>query len=422
MHVDPLLPFQERALDWLESGAHDKAWLALDQGLGKTRTILEERVNCATEVAIPAFLRKNWQRQCAMWAPDAKVQFVSAHSGYRPGMDFYIVSYADLEHLTPPLTVQRFVADESHWLGSKKARRTKAAMRRAKTSRLVRLMSGTPDPNRPIELWPMAYSIGMTRMNYSEWGHWFCDAKWKPWGMDFRGASRRDELRKLFGQWAFRLTQREAVQLPPKRRRLIVLNAKLDMRERHFAVGEIMRNPNPISFVGLSEVLHEHGKRKVPAAMEYILNVMHDVTPVLIGVKHKAVAAEIESRLKEEGYKVGLLTGDTHPDKRDEIVMEFRRGVLDALVGNSRSMGVGVDGLQEVCHYGIMVEADWSEAVNAQLEDRLNRMGQKHPVQWDYLVIDRSIDARVIELCMWKREFADEITGDALRQSIEDLV
>lgn len=416
--IPPLLAHQERALDWLAE--HPKGWLALEQGLGKTRTVIEEDVY-PCEIVVPAFLRANWKREIERWRDGARVHFVTGKSGYDKHADFNIVSYDATPGMIPPVGIRRIIFDESHFLGNPRAKRTKAGRARAKTTTHVRMLSGTPDPNRPMELWAMASAIGMTRLTWREWGFQYCAGRIGRWGgYDFSGASHRDELRRLFGEWAFRLTKREALQLPKSMRRLIVLGTKPDMRERDYDIGEIMRNPNPLSFVGLAEVLHEHGKRKVPQALEYIQSVMQDVRPVLIGAKHKAVVQALYDGLKEQ-YAVATMTGDTQPFQRDDIVQRFKAGKLDAIIGNARAMGVGVDGLQERCHYGIMVEADWSDAVNKQFEARLDRMGQHERVQWDYLVCDRSIDARIIEKCIWKEDFAADITGDRIRASVEDL-
>jgi len=427
--IPPLLQHQESALRWMD--VHPKGWLALEQGLGKTRCVVEEDAG-PTEVVVPAFLRANWAREIRRWRPGARVQFVTGHTGYPRGADYYIVAYNDLVNLVPPLGIERVVFDESHYMnsnmvkhvGKKRAtfsKRTKHGCARIKTTRLVRLLSGTPDPNRPMELWAVANTLGMTRLTRNEWGVHFCNGHPGRWGgWDFTGASNVEELRRLFGEWSFRLTKREALTLPKCMRRLIVLGAKPDMRERSFEVNEIARNPNPVAFVGLSELLHEHGKRKTPEALEYIRGVMHDTRPVLIAAKHNAVVAMLRDGLKD-AYRVATLTGETPTFKRDEIVQDFKLGRLDAVIGNSRAMGVGVDGLQERCHYLIVVETDWSQAVNAQLEGRLDRMGQTHRVQCDYLVCDRSIDARIIEKCLWKEDFAAQVTGDRFRQSIEDL-
>ena len=171
-----------------------------------------------------------------------------------------------------------------------------------------------------------------------------------------------------------------------------------------------------------AEVLHEHGQRKAPQAIEYIESVMQDETPVLIGVRHKKVGAAIVEALEKADYRVARISGDTPIHERDKTVQAFRRGQLDAIVGSTRAMSTGIDGLQDVCRYGIQVEADWSFATNVQFEDRLNRIGQTRRVQWDYLVCDGSIDARIVEAIMWKEEVADQVYGDSLRALAEEFM
>lgn len=448
--LSPRLRLQESALAWCSD--HDKGWIAAEQGLGKTRVIVDEEVDGPTEIVAPAHMCEHWLRQIAYWgghmaearSPSTPIDavrdqlfhrgvahHVRGHRGYQPDQQFYVLSYESANKLIPPAGIRRFVFDESHYLGAKKAQRTLACQRRARDRQaLVRMLSGTPVPNRPVELWPMAEAIGMTKMTYAEWGYYFCEGKVVVretkrgtfHHYDFRGASNVPQLRELFGQWAFRVTQKEAIELPPKMRRLIVLGAKPDTRDRRFDIGEIRKNPNPLAFEGLAEVLHEHGQRKCPQAVEYIQSVMSDETPVLIGVRHKKVGAEIAKALEEADWRVARISGDTPVPQRDQTVQAFRRGQLDAIVGSTRAMSTGVDGLQDVCRYGIQVEADWSYATNVQFEDRLNRIGQKRRVQWDYLVCDGSIDARIVEAIMWKEEIADQVYGDSLRALAEEFM
>ena len=448
--IPPRLRLQDSALGWCSE--HDKGWIAAEQGLGKTRVVVDEQVDGPTEIVAPAHMCEHWLRQIAYWgghmaeakSPSTPIdavrdqlaarriaQHVRGHRGYEPEHQFYVLSYEGATKLIPPRGIRRFVFDESHYLGTKKAKRTVQCQRRAadKTA-LVRMLSGTPIPSRPVGLWPMASAIGMTALNYSEWGYYFCDGKVivrdTKYGVrhhyDFRGASNVPQLRELFGKWAFRVTQKEAVDLPPKMRRLIVLGAKPDTRDRRFDVGEIRKNPNPLAFEGLAEVLHEHGQRKAPQAIEYIESVMQDETPVLIGVRHKKVGAAIVEALEKADYRVARISGDTPIHERDKTVQAFRRGQLDAIVGSTRAMSTGIDGLQDVCRYGIQVEADWSFATNVQFEDRLNRIGQTRRVQWDYLVCDGSIDARIVEAIMWKEEVADQVYGDSLRALAEEFM
>lgn len=88
---------------------------------------------------------------------------------------------------------------------------------------------------------------------------------------------------------------------------------------------------------------------------------------------------DIDSYLKEEiekeGYSVGMFTGE---DKSG--LEEFKNGSLDVLIG-SRTIGTGVNGLQNVCRKIIINSLPWTNAEYEQLIGRVYRQGQKRDVE-----------------------------------------
>ncbi len=98
----------------------------------------------------------------------------------------------------------------------------------------------------------------------------------------------------------------------------------------------------------------------------------------------------------------------------------MQTGELDALIGQNQAIGLGLTLTRG--RYGIQVEPEWSHFANVQLEDRLHRIGQTLPVQWDYLVIDRSIDAVMVKAALWKADTAGQITGDDYRRLERELL
>lgn len=409
--------FQDRAIAW--GTEHKRGWIAMEQGLGKSRVALLTP-GMPAQIICPAYLRLNWLREINKWCNGAKVELVKPKTGYKPGADFYVQSY-EANQLVPPASIGKLILDESHYAKTPRAMRTKYARKLANRTPRALFLSGTPMPNRPSELWALGSAIGMTRMTWREWGFRYCAGRIGPWGgYDFSGRSNVAELAELWQQYAFRLTKDEVAALPSKMRRLIVLNAPLDVgRERAYDVGQLRKNPNPVAFVGLAEVLHEHGERKVSAATDYILDILETEKPILVGARHKSVIGALHKNIVDAGYKSATITGDTPMEARQELQDAFNAKQLDALVVNSRAAGLGITLVGG--RYGIMVEPDWSSSVNVQLEDRLHRIGQTLPVQWDYLVVDRSIDAEMVRSAMWKTETASIVTGDAVRSDLAAL-
>jgi len=116
------------------------------------------------------------------------------------------------------------VADESHYLKSAEARRTRAALPLLQGARRALLLTGTPALNRPKELFTQVAAVRPRLFgDYRAFATRYCAAGDRPWGFDDRGASNLDELRTLLeGQCMVRRRKADILRsLPPKARRVV---------------------------------------------------------------------------------------------------------------------------------------------------------------------------------------------------------
>jgi hypothetical protein len=116
------------------------------------------------------------------------------------------------------------VADESHYLKSAEARRTRAALPLLQGARRALLLTGTPALNRPKELFTQVAAVRPRLFaDYRAFATRYCAAGERPWGFDDRGASNLDELRTLLeGQCMVRRRKADILRsLPPKARRVV---------------------------------------------------------------------------------------------------------------------------------------------------------------------------------------------------------
>lgn len=401
----PMYDYQRRAVEWI--GRRKKGWIALEPGLGKTMIALLALEPPALAV-VPAFLMPNWLREVRKWAPDLRVSVATSTSGYDKGADLNLQSYATLHRLSPR-KIRTLILDESHYAKSHTAKRTKTACKLVRNTENVFLLSGTPFLGRPIEFWPLLRAMNVTTMGYMEWGFRYCSGFIDEWGREnFRGASKLKELEALVGPYMFRMTKAEALKLPPKLRRLVVVNAPLDARERGYDVNQIIDAGSPVPFVGLAEVMHYHGLAKVAPTVEHCLDVLEQESKLIVFAHHLDVVEGIAEGLRKAGVSVETITGLTPAVKRDTLTERFQNEQEPrVLVGNVQAMGVGLT--LTSCRYVVFAEASWSYAVNMQAESRIERIGQTLPMQIDYVVVDRSIDANVIEVAMFKKGVSDKI-------------
>ena len=130
-----------------------------------------------------------------------------------------IISY-DLTHRRVLGSFNVLILDESHYVKNKNAKRTKALMKLAKKTPHVFLLTGTPAPNKPVELWSQLNML-MRIGTYTSFTHRYCGAKQSPLGfVDVSGATHKEELAWLMKKNVLirRLKRDVLKHLPPKTR------------------------------------------------------------------------------------------------------------------------------------------------------------------------------------------------------------
>lgn len=402
-----LMPFQKGAISWLS--ARPAAFLALEQGLGKT-VVASCDIQAPAIVVCPASMKYTWAAELAKWRPDLSVQVIRSSKCKVGGCDVTIVNYDILDRfqLPSPMTL---IADESHYAKNYKAKRTKSLIKLIKQSKHVRLLSGTPIVNRPIEIWPLLHAIGGTKLGYFEFGMRYC-AGWKThWNTyDFSGASRMDELNDLLNPVMLRLTKVQVLpELPEKSFRVVELDLPVDKREKQFNVEDIEKNPEPIAFEAMPDILHMNALRKAPMAIQHIRDALESSSKVVVFAHHSDVVQELLSGLSD--FNPVRVVGADKPEARQASVDKFQTDQsCRVFVGNIKAAGVGLT-LTAASHV-IFVESSWTPSDIQQCADRCHRIGQKNSVLVEILTIHKSIDARMLHSALGKMEVINLIIKD----------
>jgi SNF2 family DNA or RNA helicase len=103
------------------------------------------------------------------------------------------------------------------------------------------------------------------------------------------------------------------------------------------------------------------------------------------------------------------LTGDTSPQKRGALVRKFQAKTVPILLVSLKAGGVGLNltAADTVIH----VDPWWNPAVEAQATARAHRLGQDQPVFVYKLVVEGSIEERMLELQARKAALAEGRAG-----------
>jgi hypothetical protein len=151
-----------------------------------------------------------------------------------------------------------------------------------------------------------------------------------------------------------------------------------------------------IPFELLSEVRAALATSKIPALLSLVEDYEESDEPLVVGSDHLAPVEVFEGR---EGW--ATITGSIPPEERQARVDAFQAGELKGIAGTIKAMGLGYTLTRS--HNIIINDLNWTPALNAQLEDRLCRLGQTRGVIVTRLVANHPLERRITELLVEKQ-------------------
>lgn len=431
-----MFEYQERGIEWLLP--KDRAFLADEAGLGKSRQLLLSAKPGPTLVIAPAMVIDGgvWTDEIARWRPELEVMQRSYHSIVAKQKDKNdsgrtVVRWTD--KLDPELAGQRWANvffDEAHHLKGRATTWTKAAYALSKnTDRLVQA-TGTPIPNYAHELYvsltllrPQDSIGGGYLGSYWRWAQqWFVvgpkysksgrlvsqynvdGSRLKACGpsCDGRPANQPCDHWSEFHQVNFgglflqRLRDDVLTDLPP------LTEQQLDLpmgREQAKLYAEIQKDfVSWVEETGTSVVAWStaaqfqrlmmastgiptvdpdatRGSAKLDALAELLVGRSQ---PSLVLCHYRNTAAAIVKLCDKLRLRYTTVGSTTSKRARLAAVQGFQAGQFDVLVG---SIEVVAEGLTLTrADEAIFVERHWRPDKNRQAMRRVHRIGQTRPV------------------------------------------
>ncbi|KAJ1936911.1 DNA repair protein rad16, partial [Linderina pennispora] len=118
----------------------------------------------------------------------------------------------------------------------------------------------------------------------------------------------------------------------------------------------------------------------------------------------------IQWRLNRAGFSVCRLDGRMSPVQRDAVIKTFMtRPEYTVFLVSLKAGGVALN-LTEASHV-YLADCWWNPAVEVQAMDRIHRMGQFRPIKVTRIIIENSIESRIIQLQKKKQWLADSTIG-----------
>jgi SWI/SNF-related matrix-associated actin-dependent regulator 1 of chromatin subfamily A len=405
-----LFPHQQEAKLFLLS--RRRAILADQPRVGKTLpTAAAALENLPALIVCPAIAKTVWEAAFNKLAPNVSVHVVNGKkdAGQPSSADVTIINYDVLQYgVTQVDKYNALVLDECHRIKNPKAARTKAAMLAMKKIDCVYALSGTPIPNRPIELWPILHGLGIYRGGWFDFAARYAKMWSAPWGLDTSGASNLPELKAMMKPHVLRRKKEDIFKdYKEPQVSLITFDLPTDKREQSFDADALVANPNALmAFEGLAEIMREAGMRKVQYAADFIDDLLQANEPVVVFAHHKDVVQALQDELKT--HKPVIVVGDTTRLKRDMAIEAFQAGKTKCIIGNIAAMSEGVD--LSAADTIVFVECTWSTSAVEQASSRVENITKNGIAPVIYiLTIKASLDHNVLAKVLKKLNVVNQI-------------
>jgi hypothetical protein len=192
-------------------------------------------------------------------------------------------------------------------------------------------------------------------------------------------------------------------ELPKKRYELTYVESNGKIKEvlakermLHFKIEEL-KDPFAEIWGMISTIRREMGEAKVPRVIEhvrYLLDLV-EIPKICLFAHHRSVMNTLAQELGH--YGLVQIRGGVSPLARQSNIDQFRKDEFTRIfLGQMDASGFGVDGLQDVCDWAVFAEPSWTPGINEQVVDRLHRIGQKRNVLAQFLIVEGSLDERIL--------------------------
>uniref|UniRef100_A0A8B9BKP9 Zinc finger RANBP2-type containing 3 n=1 Tax=Anser brachyrhynchus TaxID=132585 RepID=A0A8B9BKP9_9AVES len=420
-----LLPFQEKGIIFAlqRSG---RCMIADEMGLGKTIQAIAISYYYKKEwpllIVVPSSLRYPWVDEMEKWIPELSPDDIiiiqnKTDTGRISTSKVTILGYglltSDAQTLVDTLYKQNFkvvVIDESHYMKSRNATRSKILLPIVQKAVRAILLTGTPALGRPEELFMQIEALFPKRFGtWNEYAKKYCNARLRFFGKraqwDCRGASNLEELHQLLREIMIRRLKNDVLtQLPPKVRQRIPFDlpqATAKNLNATFAEWEkLMRNLNSGAseshFVEVMSLITRMYKEtaiaKAGAVKDYIKMMLeNDKLKFLVFAHHLSMLQACTEAVIENKVRYIRIDGSVPSAERIHLVNQFQKDP-DTRVAILSIQAAGQGLTFTAATHVVFAELYWDPGHIKQAEDRAHRIGQCSSVNIHFLIAKGTLD------------------------------
>lgn len=392
-----LFDYQKKGVQEIVHRFHGRCLLADEMGLGKTRQALAviSHYNVKSIVLCPAFLQANWHHELARFQLHAKV---CSFNSFRPTSQ----------------DEQLVIVDEAHYLKSRTSARAQLILPLLLRARRVVLLSGTPCPNRPEELFNLLHALRPRLVpNFVDFAKRYCNPRKSLFNhFDTRGNDRKDELKWLLQRafWIRRFKTEELPGLPEKLTKEFYVASEPEyikkLQDLHAEMTSALSKGSKLAQTLMSRMYQETAHAKLNSATDLVHHLVSAETPAVVFAHHRVMLDRMQELLSQK-LRVCRIDGSVPLQARHEAVCAFQNGDFDVAVLSMAAAGVGLT-LTRACT-AFFLEIPWCPAVLRQCEDRIHRIGQQKKCSICYVLCHDTLDSYVWKTIHRKESVASRI-------------
>jgi len=418
--------------------------LADDMGLGKTLQTLaflqhhkaQQKQHRPTLIVAPTSLLSNWKNETKKFTPNLSILI---HHGLKRikdvqhllKYDLVITTYALLSRdsaLLSQIDFEFLILDEAQNIKNHRAKVHAAAKKIVARNAIA--LSGTPMENHLGELWAI-FDVVMPGL-LGSYAH-FKQAFQNPIENE-QDTKVMQMLQERIKPFVLRRTKDQvATELPPKTIMTRSINfdsaqAKLyegirismqqkvrdvikekGLAQSHITVLDALLKLRQVCcdprLVPLKEAQSVSSSAKLELLLELVSELLEEGRRILIFSQFTSMLSIIEAQLSALEITHTKLTGSS--TNREAIIERFKRGEADVFLISLKAGGVGLNLTEAdvVIHY----DPWWNPAAEDQATDRAYRIGQDKPVFVYKLIIENSVEEKILALQEKKRALSDAI-------------
>ncbi len=437
-----LRSYQKEGYNWLHR-LYDNQFAALladEMGLGKTVQViaflasLAKRGQCL--VVCPASLVYNWRNELRRFAPEIPAVMISGAVKDRkeqissaPQNAVLITSYDTLKrdeelYLEKSFTVE--IIDEAQFI--KNARTLAAEAVKAIHADFRIALTGTPIENRLSELWSIFdYLLPGFLYRYNRFKTSFETPIIKE-----QNSEAMDRLKRMVAPFILRRRKIDVLNDLPEKieevyyaqlegeqkelyearkerlRRMLAKENEADFRKDKIKIlAELTRLRQTCCAPSLVYEDYKGNSAKEDLCIDLIQNAIAGGHKILLFSQFKTMLEKLNHILEENNIRYYFLSGETPKEKRAEMVELFQKDDVPVFSISLKAGGTGLNltAADVVIHY----DPWWNIAAENQASDRTHRIGQKNPVTVYKLIVENTIEQKILDLQNMKSALADEL-------------